>query len=180
MMFQSLLLCGRSEVYDQYRDWRLDVDNMTYEELLELGGKIGYVNTSLREDEIFHCLRKIKHSFMEDLQSHIPTETDWKCSICQEEYVVDDEVGKLDCGHSYHLFCIKQWLLQKNACPVCKAAAAAILRLEIIQEYDADNEMGKLDYSQSYHMFCLKQWLLECLPGSHAAKCQLNIKIDFI
>nr|DAD18113.1 TPA_asm: hypothetical protein HUJ06_019576 [Nelumbo nucifera] len=39
--------------------WRLDVDNMTYEELLELGGKIGYVNTSLREDEIFHCLRKL-------------------------------------------------------------------------------------------------------------------------
>ncbi|XP_010264981.1 PREDICTED: uncharacterized protein LOC104602578 [Nelumbo nucifera] len=124
MMFQSLLLSGRSDVYDQYRDWRLDVDNMTYEELLELGDRIGYVNTGLREDEIFRCLRKIKHSFMDDLQSHIPTETDRKCSICQEEYEADDEVGKLDCGHDYHVFCIKQWLLQKNACPVCKAAVS--------------------------------------------------------
>nr|DAD27147.1 TPA_asm: hypothetical protein HUJ06_028615 [Nelumbo nucifera] len=58
--------------------------------------------------------------------------------------------------------------------------SSSILRLEIIQEYDADNEMGKLDCSQSCHMFFLNQWLLECLPSSHAAKCQLNIKIDFI
>lgn len=42
--------------------------------------------------------------------------------IVQEEYEADDEMGKLDCGHSFHIQCIKQWLSQKNACPVCKAA----------------------------------------------------------
>ncbi|KAJ4972508.1 hypothetical protein NE237_005682 [Protea cynaroides] len=123
VMFQSnLLLGGRTDRYDQYRDWRLDVDNMSYEDLLELGNRIGYVSTGLREDEIFRCLRKSKHLTMDDLQS--PTKFEWKCSICQEEYEADDEVGKLDCGHSYHICCIKQWLLRKNACPVCKAVAA--------------------------------------------------------
>ncbi|XP_042500377.1 uncharacterized protein LOC122078462 [Macadamia integrifolia] len=126
VMFQnSLLLGGRSHQYDQYRDWRLDVDNMSYEELLELGDKIGYVSNGLREDEIFHCLRKNKHLIMDNYpSSSLPTESDLKCSICQEEYVADEEVGKLDCGHSYHICCIKQWLLRKNACPVCKAVAA--------------------------------------------------------
>ncbi|OVA14255.1 zinc finger protein [Macleaya cordata] len=126
MMFQnSLLLGGRPEGFDRYRDLRLDVDNMSYEELLELGERIGYVSTGLREDEILRCLRKTKHSILDALQSHFLTEMNWKCSICQEEYEADDEVGKLDCGHNFHISCIKQWLLQKNACPVCKVAAMA-------------------------------------------------------
>ena len=47
--------------------------------------------------------------------------------ITQEEYEEEEEVGKLECGHAYHLHCIKQWLAQKNACPVCKAEASALL-----------------------------------------------------
>ncbi|KAI3920716.1 hypothetical protein MKW98_005542 [Papaver atlanticum] len=126
LMFQnSLLLGGRSSGHDRYRDLRLDVDNMTYEELLDLGESIGNVSTGLREDEITRCLRKTKHSILDALQSRFLTDMNWKCSICQEEYEADDEVGKLNCGHNYHICCIKQWLLQKNACPVCKVPVTA-------------------------------------------------------
>ncbi|MCL7038066.1 hypothetical protein MKW94_006206 [Papaver nudicaule] len=126
LMFQnSLLLGGRSSGHDRYRDLRLDVDNMSYEELLDLGESIGYVSTGLREDEITRCLNKTKHSILDALQSHLLTDMNWKCSICQEEYEADDELGKLNCGHNYHICCIKQWLLQKNACPVCKVAVTA-------------------------------------------------------
>ncbi|XP_026380681.1 E3 ubiquitin-protein ligase RLIM-like [Papaver somniferum] len=126
LMFQnSLLLEGRSSGHDRYRDLRLDVDNMTYEELLDLGESIGNVSTGLREDEITRCLRKTKHSILDALQSRFLTDMNWKCSICQEEYEADDEVGKLNCGHNYHICCIKQWLLQKNACPVCKVPVTA-------------------------------------------------------
>lgn len=38
----------------------------------------------------------------------------------QEEYVVGESVGTLDCGHDFHSHCIKQWLRQKNTCPICK------------------------------------------------------------
>ncbi|CAL9084640.1 unnamed protein product [Musa textilis] len=121
MMFQTrVLLRGGMEVYDQFRDWRLDVDNMSYEELLELGDRIGYVNAGLREEEIARSLRKTKHSVFDASANHFSPEVEWKCSICQEEYDRNDETGRLQCGHSYHMHCIKQWLLLKNACPVCK------------------------------------------------------------
>ncbi|KAL3640752.1 hypothetical protein CASFOL_015720 [Castilleja foliolosa] len=123
MLQSSLLMGGRSNGLDRYRDLRLDVDNMSYEELLELGDRIGYVSTGLREDEITHCLRKTKRATLEDLLLHCDLGTDRKCSICQEEYEGDDETGKLNCGHFYHMYCIKQWLGQKNACPICKTAA---------------------------------------------------------
>ncbi|KAK8586623.1 hypothetical protein V6N13_010211 [Hibiscus sabdariffa] len=109
MMLQNNLIMG---AHDRFSDWRLDVDSMSYEQLLELGDKIGYVCTGLKEDEMSRCLRKMKCSIMEN-----------KCSICQEEYEADQETGKLCCGHGFHVECIKQWLLHKNTCPVCKTEA---------------------------------------------------------
>ncbi|XP_020587255.1 uncharacterized protein LOC110029343 isoform X2 [Phalaenopsis equestris] len=119
MNFHLRVGSGRGDAYDRHSDWRLDVDNMTYEDLLELGDKIGYVSTGLREEQIASCIIKLKPSIFD---IHISTEKERKCSVCQEEYEIDDEVGKLGCDHSFHLECIKKWLLQKNACPVCKAA----------------------------------------------------------
>ncbi|XP_062218371.1 E3 ubiquitin-protein ligase MBR2-like [Phragmites australis] len=120
MIFQTRVLLGGMSVYDRYQDWRLDVDNMTYEELLELEDRIGYVNTGLREDEITRSLRKVKHPAFGSFR--FAKEMERKCSICQEEFEANEEMGRLDCGHSYHVYCIKQWLSQKNTCPVCKTA----------------------------------------------------------
>ncbi|KAI8542829.1 hypothetical protein RHMOL_Rhmol08G0169900 [Rhododendron molle] len=118
MMFQSSIMMGeRSSGFDRYRDWRLNVDNMSYEELLELGDRIGYVNTGLKEDMIVQCLKKTKLS--DNLFSLLPTEMERKCSICQEDYEGNDEVGKLECGHFYHIYCIKQWLMQKILLGLC-------------------------------------------------------------
>ncbi|XVF53863.1 hypothetical protein PTKIN_Ptkin05aG0133400 [Pterospermum kingtungense] len=118
---------GRLDSRDRFSAWRLDIDNMSYEQLLELGDKIGSVNTGLKENEISRCLTKIKGSIMtDDLPSpNLPIHVDKKCSICQDEYEADEETGKLYCGHSFHIQCIKQWLVQKNACPVCKTEATA-------------------------------------------------------
>ncbi|CAN6359272.1 unnamed protein product [Urochloa humidicola] len=118
MMFRTRILLGRMGMYDQYQDWRLDVDNMTYEELLDLEDRIGYVSTGLREDEIIRSLRMVKYSAFNP--KHFSTEMDKRCSICQEEFEANEETGKLGCGHGYHVHCIKQWLSRKNACPVCK------------------------------------------------------------
>ncbi|KAK9065271.1 hypothetical protein SSX86_016654 [Deinandra increscens subsp. villosa] len=122
VMLQGNLIMGGRLDHDRYRDWRLDVDSMSYEELLELGDKIGYVSTGLREDEIRRCVRKTKPPTNKSSSSRIPTEMQWKCTICQEEHEGEDEIGKLECGHFYHMYCIKQWLGQKKTCPICKAA----------------------------------------------------------
>ncbi|VAH22270.1 hypothetical protein VPH35_010868 [Triticum aestivum] len=122
MMFRTRLLLGRMGMYDQYQDWRLDVDNMNYEELLALEDRIGYVSTGLREDEIVRGLRVGKHLPFD--RKHFSTETERSCSICQEEFEASEEIGKLSCGHGYHVHCIKQWLSRKNACPLCKVAVS--------------------------------------------------------
>ncbi|KAF8025219.1 hypothetical protein BT93_F2150 [Corymbia citriodora subsp. variegata] len=125
MLHTSLLMGGRLDVLDRYRGWRLDIDNMTYEQLLELGDRIGYVSTGLKGDQIAHCIRKIKLTNLNDLARHFAAKADRKCTICQEEFEEGDELGKLNCGHGYHMECIKQWLGQKNSCPVCKSEAVA-------------------------------------------------------
>ncbi|KAL2342389.1 hypothetical protein Fmac_003674 [Flemingia macrophylla] len=123
MMLQgSLLMGGQLNSQDHFRDWRLDVDNMSYEQLLELGERIGHVNTGLKEDEMGRNIRKTRLQFWDDTLKH---QIDKECSICQEEYEAGDELGSLNCEHSYHFQCIKQWVAHKNFCPVCKQQVAA-------------------------------------------------------
>ncbi|KAG5572341.1 hypothetical protein H5410_062107 [Solanum commersonii] len=84
------------------------------------GDGIGSVSTGLKDDEITQCVRRNK-PFSLNILPHLRTEVEKKCSICQEE------MGKLGCGHLYHIDCITQWLMHKNSCPVCKSAAMSIL-----------------------------------------------------
>ncbi|KAJ0537781.1 putative transcription factor C2H2 family [Helianthus annuus] len=92
------------------------------QELVELSDRIGYVDGGLQEEEILECLKRPKKSFMKsvDFTSKVK---DSKCSICQEECKGDEDLGRLECGHYHHLDCIKQWLLRKNECPICKTVA---------------------------------------------------------
>ncbi|KAL4588717.1 hypothetical protein LXL04_001612 [Taraxacum kok-saghyz] len=107
---------GVSEMHDRHRDMRLDVDNMSYEELLALEERIGDVKTGLSEEVILKSMKQRKHmSFMA-----ISTQYLEPCCICREEYVNGDNIGTLECGHDFHTCCIKQWLSQKNLCPICK------------------------------------------------------------
>ncbi|KAG7659465.1 Zinc finger RING-type [Arabidopsis suecica] len=117
MMQNGFVMGGVLSSFDQFRDMRLNVDNMTYEQLLELGERIGHVNTGLNEKQIKSCLRKVK-----PLRQDTPV-ADRKCIICQDEYEAKDEVGELRCGHRFHIDCVKQWLVRKNSCPVCKTMA---------------------------------------------------------
>ncbi|EGC39317.1 hypothetical protein DICPUDRAFT_75082, partial [Dictyostelium purpureum] len=42
------------------------------------------------------------------------------CSICLDEFVVNDLIRTLPCIHHYHSDCIEKWLKIKSVCPVCK------------------------------------------------------------
>lgn len=121
-MLDPSLIYGGIDIHDQHSDLRLDVDNMSYEELLALEESIGNVSTGLSDEIISKCLRESKYSSLYVTVASRSQESDMKCSICQEEYVEEDDLGSLDCGHAYHRVCIRQWLLQKNQCPICKSA----------------------------------------------------------
>uniref|UniRef100_A0A7N0RFE1 RING-type E3 ubiquitin transferase n=1 Tax=Kalanchoe fedtschenkoi TaxID=63787 RepID=A0A7N0RFE1_KALFE len=81
LMLQTNILMGRSESHDRFREWRLDTDDMTYEQLLALGDKMGYVSTGLKESEIQRCVKKTK--FLAKTPSPFTDEAEPKCSICQ-------------------------------------------------------------------------------------------------
>ncbi|XP_047340934.1 E3 ubiquitin-protein ligase MBR2-like [Impatiens glandulifera] len=108
---------GAADMHDRHRGMRLDVDNMSYEELLALEEQIGNVSTGLNEETIMKDMQQSK--FM-SLDSSLKSEP---CCICQEEYAIGDNMGKLECGHDFHTNCIKKWLTVKNICPICKMPA---------------------------------------------------------
>ncbi|KAL7103674.1 hypothetical protein ACP275_08G194400 [Erythranthe tilingii] len=112
---------------DQHRDMRLDIDHMSYEELLALGEQIGSVRTGLSDEFIRQNLKiryfassassvNLEKEICEDHQINL-------CVVCQTDYKEKEEIGTIDCGHEYHKECIKKWLIVKNSCPVCKSTA---------------------------------------------------------
>ncbi|KAL9417849.1 hypothetical protein AB3S75_040777 [Citrus x aurantiifolia] len=116
MLFEPFIYHGLAEMHDRHRDMRLDVDNMSYEELLALEERIGDVSTGLNEETIMKIMKQKRYT---SLEIEIPSDQE-PCCICQEEYTDGDNLGILDCGHDFHTNCIKQWLMQKNLCPICK------------------------------------------------------------
>ncbi|XP_048634509.1 E3 ubiquitin-protein ligase MBR2-like isoform X2 [Brassica napus] len=109
---------GSRNMHDHHRDLRLDIDDMTYEDLLDLVERIGSVNTGLSNGAIASCL--LETIFYPLYQ----TDEERKCAICLEEYKEGEELGELKgCGHDYHGGCIKKWLSLKNSCPICKSPA---------------------------------------------------------
>ncbi|KAK2195697.1 bifunctional Zinc finger [Babesia duncani] len=41
------------------------------------------------------------------------------CIICRDQ--LDEDSRKIECGHIYHLRCLKSWLFQHSTCPTCRA-----------------------------------------------------------
>ncbi|KAK9055708.1 hypothetical protein SSX86_026793 [Deinandra increscens subsp. villosa] len=48
------------------------------------------------------------------------------CCICLDGYEENEKMGILDCGHRYHVECIKRWLLSNNVCPMCRSTALTV------------------------------------------------------
>ncbi|CAN6805731.1 unnamed protein product [Brassica oleracea] len=120
----NLFLSDMIRFYDQHSDMRLDIDNMSYEELLALGDEMGTVSTALSEEALSRSLKKSIYQETDETGAiSLNKDDDIKCSICQEEYVDGDEVGTMPCEHMYHVSCVQQWLRMKNWCPICKTSA---------------------------------------------------------
>ncbi|KAM7459688.1 hypothetical protein LguiA_036682 [Lonicera macranthoides] len=127
LALESNLFLGGLNFYDQHRDMRLDIDNMSYEELLALEEKMGNVSTALSEEALINCLKRSIYQPLSPEEGTMEITGDGdltKCSICQEEYVDGDEIGRLGCEHGYHALCIQHWLRLKNWCPICKGSVA--------------------------------------------------------
>ncbi|CAN8259309.1 unnamed protein product [Cochlearia groenlandica] len=110
---------------DLHQDMRLDIDDMSYEELLSLSDQIGNVRTGLSEEDVEDFLkRRTSLSTRINLEEAPSTDLETNsCTICQESYKNQDKIATLDCKHEYHAECLKKWLVIKNICPICKSDA---------------------------------------------------------
>ena len=88
-----------------------NVDNMTYEKLLELEEKMGKVSNGLTDEEIKQLKHEkfIKYKYLED-----------KCIVCQYDFKELETVVALSCKHCFHFPCIKPWITNQHHCPLCK------------------------------------------------------------
>lgn len=93
----------------------IDPDNMTYEELLELGEVVGKQSRGLSQDQIASLPKsKFKCGFFSRKKSKRD-----RCVICQLEYKRGDKQITLPCKHVYHTNCGSRWLSINKACPIC-------------------------------------------------------------
>ncbi|XP_020684983.1 probable E3 ubiquitin-protein ligase HIP1 isoform X1 [Dendrobium catenatum] len=118
MMIDRSIFNDHHTMLDQHRNMRMDIDNMSYEELVDLGERIGNVSTGLSGGDMAKCLTSAIYS-----SGVIQDVDEGSCVICLEEYKEGQSIGRLNCRHDFHSRCIKKWLLIKNACPICKSAA---------------------------------------------------------
>lgn len=108
-----------------------DVDEMSYEELLELEERIGNVSKGVPAAQMDGCMTPLRGS-----SSDAGT-----CAICQEELASapaatattpsasgtanatspeKQSVKLINCPHAFHKSCIQQWLTLNKTCPICK------------------------------------------------------------
>ncbi|EOA38888.1 hypothetical protein CARUB_v10011258mg [Capsella rubella] len=120
---------------DHHRDMRLDIEEMSYEELLALSERIGTVNTGLPEEDVKNHLKTRTCSGINlEKESLSPRSKDLEtepCTICQESFKNEEKIATLDCGHEYHAECLEKWLIVKNVCPICKAEALVMEKRKV-------------------------------------------------
>ena len=89
-----------------------NVDEMTYEQLLELEEQMGSVSNGLTEEEIKNLKHEkfIKNKYLED-----------KCIICQYNFMELESIVGLSCKHCFHFACLKPWIEKQHYCPLCKS-----------------------------------------------------------
>jgi hypothetical protein len=86
-------------------------DTMSYEELIELGERIGHVSRGL-ESNIIDKIPVVEFKKSKEYNDN--------CAICFEQYMNKEKLKKLNCNHLFHTNCITIWLGKEKKCPLCK------------------------------------------------------------
>jgi len=60
------------------------------------------------------------NSVHEEVDRQLHNET---CCVCLEDFVDGEEVRLLRCKHGFHDKCIREWVIAKGKCPICKQNA---------------------------------------------------------
>lgn len=77
----------------------------------------------------------------EKVQGHnLETFKEQECSVCKENYKLNDNLTVMPCNHNFHEECLVNWLKLHNSCPIC--------RMELTTD-DNDYEQRKNEVRQT-------------------------------
>jgi len=93
---------------DEWQAMALDIDNMSYEELLALEERLGDVVQPGLKDAVIDALPT----------EHVCGGGD-ECAICLEDVCDGDKLMRLPCNHLFHSSCCRDWLKRQGKCPLC-------------------------------------------------------------
>jgi hypothetical protein len=102
--------------YEYDDDYSDEGESPSYEDLLALQERIGFVPKGASQQEIES--NSLKYTI--NNQSQISQESK-DCVVCMDEFKVGAEVRRLPCLHTFHADCIDQWLKTNKTCPICKS-----------------------------------------------------------
>eukprot|EP00516_Mucochytrium_quahogii_P006703 CAMPEP_0203761598 /NCGR_PEP_ID=MMETSP0098-20131031/14646_1 /ASSEMBLY_ACC=CAM_ASM_000208 /TAXON_ID=96639 /ORGANISM=" , Strain NY0313808BC1" /LENGTH=387 /DNA_ID=CAMNT_0050655653 /DNA_START=525 /DNA_END=1688 /DNA_ORIENTATION=+ len=105
----------------------VDPDEMSYDQLLELGERIGDVKQErwrIDGKQYVSSLKLIKYS----IKDHAGKGVNFtKCIVCQYDYEDGEELKILPCTHAFHAECINPWLETHDTCATCKQSLKDLL-----------------------------------------------------
>lgn len=105
------LLLGRREV---------DVDQMSYEQLLQLGDAIGHVKCGVEDPgEVLEVTRLSSLDLKALVAPSDCSHHDARCAVCLSEYQKGEQLAVTACMHRFHLECLSKWLEGSKKCPLC-------------------------------------------------------------
>ena len=104
----------------------LNLDNLSYDDMLSMFGN-GNENcgAAITDISMLPVTTVTKNDVITtesavDSTGNQENANKYCCSVCLENYSIDEQKKILPCFHNFHENCIDQWLLQNGSCPICK------------------------------------------------------------
>jgi DNA-directed RNA polymerase subunit RPC12/RpoP len=69
--------------------------------------------------EALNALEKVKID-EENLKEIRKNSNCENCSVCKDDFDLDQQIVNLPCKHSFHEDCLTPWLTERNSCPTCR------------------------------------------------------------
>jgi len=123
-----------------FLDFPILFEAIEYENMME-----NVMNESLETSSL---KRKEKNKIDISLLKEIKDKEGHKCTICLESNLEGENNNKyeLECGHIFHIKCIKEWTYYMNSCPICRKEIK-IKKKEVNEEKEINkvNEVNEVN-----------------------------------
>jgi len=97
----------------------VDLDNMSYEQILQLQEQIGDVKQESWSQRAKRVIQeRCEVGTIEEFQNKGYSLD--QCLICQHKYHPAERILRLPCGHMFHYGCSFEWLSRHDTCCLCK------------------------------------------------------------